>query len=469
MTTNQTTNQTTSPESESKEARAKQGFIVEKFSRWIRYCHWLNVPFISIMIWSGLLIYWANPQYLPMPDWLAQALFLDHRLAEGMGWHFAIMWLFSINGIVYVSYLLLSGEWREIVPLKRSFGDALDVVRHDLKLRKELPPQPGKINGAQRFAYTGALALGFVVLITGIAIYKPVQVQWLTESLGGYPAARLEHFLCMVLLVGFIFIHLLQVFRAGWKNLCGMITGIEEPAPRRLRKSLVTGALFFVLAVGIFIFIRFGPQKDHLPVALRDVQKLNEKVGRKLVSNPGHAPFKAAPLKGKAPRVNGLIGLRDDVDSETYRLHVESGTKTLVLKIEDIEALPRTEATTDFKCVEGWTEVFQYAGVRFSDFMKAEGVGLHDDGSPYPYVGMETPDKTYFVSMDIKSMMSPDTVLAFEMNGDELAIENGYPLRLMIPSKYGIKNLKRVGRIFFSDTRPPDYWQKRGYDWFAGL
>jgi thiosulfate reductase cytochrome b subunit len=204
--------------------------IVEKYSRWIRWCHWLNVPFLSIMIWSGLLIYWANDVYVPIPDWLAQALFLDHRLAEGMGWHFAVMWLFAINGLVYVSYLLLSGEWRELVPLKRSFRDAVDVVMHDLRLRSDLPPQPGKMNGAQRFAYTGALLLGFFVLVTGIAIYKPVQLQWLTEALGGYAAARLEHFVCMVLLSLFVIVHLAQVFRAGWSNLRGMVAGYDEAA-----------------------------------------------------------------------------------------------------------------------------------------------------------------------------------------------------------------------------------------------
>lgn len=180
------------------------------------------------MIWSGLLIYWANPQYIPMPDWLANALFLDHRLAEGMGWHFAVMWLFALNGLVYVSYLLVSGEWREILPLRRSFRDALDVVKHDLHLRRDLPPQPGKLNGAQRFAYTGALALGALVVLTGIAIYKPVQVQMLTQALGGYPAARLEHFICMVLLVLFIITHIAQVIRAGWANLRGMIAGYDE-------------------------------------------------------------------------------------------------------------------------------------------------------------------------------------------------------------------------------------------------
>ncbi len=206
----------------------EQVLIVEKFSRWIRYCHWLNVPVISIMIWSGLLIYWADPQYIPMPEWIAKALFLDHRLAEGMGWHFAVMWLFTINGIVYVSYLLMSGEWREIFPLKSSFRDAFDVVMHDLKIRKDLPPQPGKMNGAQRFAYTGAIGLGFFAVISGIAIYKPVQIQWLTEALGGYPAARLEHFICLVALLGFIITHLAQVFRAGWPTLRGMVAGYDE-------------------------------------------------------------------------------------------------------------------------------------------------------------------------------------------------------------------------------------------------
>lgn len=238
---------------------------------------------------------------------------------------------------------------------------------------------------------------------------------------------------------------------------------------RRLATSVIAGLIFASAALGTFLAIRYGPTEGKLPVALRKVQVLNEKVGRKLVSSERAAPSKEAPPKGRQPRINGLIGLRDDVDPETYRVIVDSGSKHLELTIDEMMDLPRTEASNDFKCVEGWTEVFQYAGVRFSDFMKIEGVGLHDDGTPYPYVGMETPDGNYYVSLDMASMMSPDTVLAWEMNGAELEVENGYPLRLIVPSKYGIKNLKRIGRIFFSDERPPDYWHKRGYDWFSGL
>jgi DMSO/TMAO reductase YedYZ molybdopterin-dependent catalytic subunit len=238
---------------------------------------------------------------------------------------------------------------------------------------------------------------------------------------------------------------------------------------RRLTRSVIAALVFIAFALGTFLAIRYGATSQKLPVALREAQFFNEKLGRKLVSAERTAPCKEAPPKGKQPRVNGLIGLRDDVEAETYRVLVESGAKHLELTIDEMMEMPRTEAVNDFKCVEGWTEVVQYAGVRFSDFMKIKGVGLHEDGTPYPYVGMETPDGKYYVSLDMKSMMSPDTVIAWEMNGAELEVENGYPFRLIIPSKYGIKNLKRIGRIFFADERPPDYWNKRGYDWFSGL
>ncbi len=212
---------------EERNERSEKIQISEVYSRWVRWSHWLNVPLLSLMIWSGLLIYWANPIYLPLPNSVARFLHLDHRLAEGLGWHFALMWLFAINGAVYAAYLMVSGEWREIFPLKRSFNDALQVVAHDLRLRNDLPPQPGKLNGAQRFAYTGALALGLLVVVTGIAIYKPVQVSWLTELLGGYATARFLHFASMVSLVLFIVVHLLQVIRAGSKNLWRMVSGFE--------------------------------------------------------------------------------------------------------------------------------------------------------------------------------------------------------------------------------------------------
>ncbi len=179
------------------------------------------------MIWSGILIYWADQAYITIPENLAEKLHLDFSLAEGMGWHFFLMWLYGINGILYFCYLLLSGQWRHLVPDRHTFRDSLKVIAHDLHLRKDPPPMRGKYNAAQKLAYCGAILMGGGTLITGLAIYKPVQVGWLTSLLGGYKAARLEHFLLMIGFVLFIMIHLIQVIRAGWNNFRSMVAGYE--------------------------------------------------------------------------------------------------------------------------------------------------------------------------------------------------------------------------------------------------
>lgn len=200
----------------------------------IRWFHWLSFPLLFLMIWSGLLIYWANDVYRVgwdattlihfFPDWLYKGLHLPQRLAEGMAVHFLVMWLFVANGIAYVLFLAISGQWRELFPNRTAFRDAILVTLHDLHLRKQAPPQ-GKYNGAQRIAYTGILLMGAGSVITGIAIYKPAQLAWLASLLGGYQMARWEHFWLMMAFLGFFLVHVAQVIRAGWDNFRSMVAG----------------------------------------------------------------------------------------------------------------------------------------------------------------------------------------------------------------------------------------------------
>jgi DMSO/TMAO reductase YedYZ molybdopterin-dependent catalytic subunit len=131
----------------------------------------------------------------------------------------------------------------------------------------------------------------------------------------------------------------------------------------------------------------------------------------------------------------------------------------------------------DFKCIEGWDQITHWAGASFFDFMMKYNLGTHSGLAPdkkhpedlYKYVGLITPDSTYYVGIDMKSMMQLQTILCYELNQKPLPLDQGYPLRLIIPVKYGIKSLKRIGYIFFSDTRPPDYWFEHGYDYDAAL
>ena len=199
--------------------------IIEKHSLPLRIFHWLNVPLTCLMIWSGTLIYWANQAYIKIPAGIAKTLGIEYHLAVGMGWHFFVMWFFALNGFFYLIYLIYSGHWRMLVPHRKSFLEAWPVILHDLKIRKEAPPVTGIYNAAQRIAYTATILMGVGTLITGLAIYKPVQLGWLTFLLGGYEAARLEHFLLTIGFILFIIVHIQQVIKSGWNNFRAMLAG----------------------------------------------------------------------------------------------------------------------------------------------------------------------------------------------------------------------------------------------------
>ena len=209
----------------------------------IRWFHWINFPVLMVMIWSGLLIYWANSVYriglgnVTVFKFFPQAFFsklsLEYRLAEGLAWHFLFMWIFIVNGILYILYTAFSGEWRHLLPNKNTLREALQVVLYDLRLSKKEPPRR-KFNGAQQIAYTGVVLMGAGSLLTGLAIYKPVQFSILTTLLGGYPVARFVHFWLTVGYCLFFLVHIVQVMRAGWNNFRAMVTGyelVEEALP----------------------------------------------------------------------------------------------------------------------------------------------------------------------------------------------------------------------------------------------
>ncbi|RSK49904.1 cytochrome b/b6 domain-containing protein [Hymenobacter rigui] len=208
----------------------------EKHPLAIRWFHWINFPVLALMIWSGLWIYWANDVYRLgwgnttllrfFPQSFYEAFDVPYKLARGMSWHFVLMWVFALNGLLYVVYTLVSGEWRELLPTRRSFAEAWQVVLHDVGLRKQ-PLPPRKFNGAQQLAYTAVVLMGAGSLLTGAAIYKPTQLAWLTTLLGGYEWARLEHFALTIGYVLFFVVHVAQVIKAGWNNFRAMVAGFE--------------------------------------------------------------------------------------------------------------------------------------------------------------------------------------------------------------------------------------------------
>jgi hypothetical protein len=227
---------------------------------------------------------------------------------------------------------------------------------------------------------------------------------------------------------------------------------------RLTRRSFLKGGIAAAAGFGTWMWIRDSLHDGGIQKPLRRAEQADDVFSRALFSNSRLArTFDAAEI-GEA---RGDIGLGDDPDPD-WKLEIDGGNP---VTLEQIKALPKMEEITQFKCIEGWNYIMKWGGARFCDFAAAHASGLMQK----PWVGLETPDGEYYVGLDRASAMHPQTLLAYEMNGQPLTSEHGAPLRLLIPVKYGIKNLKRIGKITFADARPHDYWAENGYDYDSGF
>jgi DMSO/TMAO reductase YedYZ molybdopterin-dependent catalytic subunit len=242
------------------------------------------------------------------------------------------------------------------------------------------------------------------------------------------------------------------------------------PEKKLRRKNLASFLIFILLlitAVLIWKNLHEQPTVAHTPKPLRNVLNFNGTFFSNFLSDQHLAKTYPISEAVQHVRVNGDIGMNKDFDPSTWKLRIiRNAGDTLFLTLDDIKALPKTEIIFDFKCIEGWSQVTHWSGATFSDFAAKYHLDLQ---TKMNYVGLETPDKKYYVGVDMPSMMHPQTILCYEMNGKPLPVNQGYPLRLIIPVKYGIKHLKRIGTMFFRNERPPDYWYEQGYDYFSGL
>ena len=160
------------------------------------------------------------------------------------------------------------------------------------------------------------------------------------------------------------------------------------------------------------------------------------------------------------PERAGDLGLSPEVDAASWRVSIE-GIASLTL--DEIKSLPHHEQITELRCIEGWSVINKWTGVRLADL-----IAKYPPPSPVRYVALETPGRGYYVGLDIESALHPQTLLAWMINDQPLSWHHGAPLRLAIPVKYGIKNIKRIATIRYTNVRPADFWGERGYDWYAG-
>ncbi|MBD2701197.1 molybdopterin-dependent oxidoreductase [Spirosoma sp. BT702] len=251
----------------------------------------------------------------------------------------------------------------------------------------------------------------------------------------------------------------------------------ESIARRRMIKAFGWFALASAVPFGVYEWVKNSVGAQGIKRPLRNVLNVNEAIARTYFSDTHLIPTFPVEAAAKQARINGYDGIKSPIP-EGWKLQIDRANATpLLLTVDDVKALPKHEIVYEFKCIEGWSQVQHWAGARLSDFMEKYKLGTHSGNVPNPdntndlfkYVGLETPDKEYYVGIDIESALHPQTLLAYELNGQPITAPHGAPLRLIIPVKYGVKNLKRIGRMFFADTRPRDFWAERGYDYYVGL
>jgi len=311
---------------------------------------------------------------------------------------------------------------------------------------------------------------------------------------------------------------------------------------RRSRRGFLIGGVAAVTAGGIWKWLNDRPAVDGLASPLRKAMEFNAEIARRIIRERGLAPEFERSKAMRSFRRNGDIGLSEirpedwrlqlvgvwnpvayaqysrDVSSWTYGMndsnveapkvvanvapkkfgmheedakgaavrmksmemleHTHAGVPGLLLTMADVKRLPRVAMVTEFKCIEGWSEIVYWGGARLRDFLSAfpprEARGNHHDSKELAnsipkYVGFETPDGRYYVGIEREVALHPQTLLAYELNGQPLTPDHGAPLRLITPLKYGIKQLKQIGRISYTDARPHDYWHEQGYDYYAAL
>jgi thiosulfate reductase cytochrome b subunit len=199
--------------------RAVPGHTTVIQPAWVRITHWINAVAMILMIMSGWQIYNASPLFNFR---FANSITLGGWLAGALLWHFAAMWLLMVNGLVYVALGIATGRFRKkLLPLTAG-GVILDAraaltgrLSHDDLTR---------YNHVQKLLYAGIIVVGVVIVLSGLSMWKPVQLHWLAALFGGYDVARYVHFICMSAIVAFLVVHIALAVLVP-KSMRAMIIG----------------------------------------------------------------------------------------------------------------------------------------------------------------------------------------------------------------------------------------------------
>ena len=389
------------------------------------------------------------------------------------------MWILVLNGLAYLTYGFVTGRFRRML-LPVTWRDILQTIRETLRFHLAHDDLT-KYNAVQKLLYIGVICVGILIVISGLAIWKPVQFSELLSLLfGNFQNARLVHFLCMSAIVGFVVVHVALALLVP-RTLVNMVTGGPDestPTPRSPSRPSRNTSMIRPPSRSLF-----RPKNGIDQSILKENRRLIEEIDRRkraarrrqprradlahrlrrqretarcrrccARSRPGTTRCRRSfsgptisrrPIRKsqvvKPPRFNAHYDVEDvkPVDGATWKLELAGRIENKKpWTLQDIYALPEQELIIQHICVEGWDYIGQWSGPNLRAFLERIGADL-----TAKYVAFRCADG-YTESIDMPSALHPQTILATKYAKEPLADPFGFPMRLRTSTKLGFKNAK---------------------------
>ena len=461
------------------------------FPIWIRFAHFINLIFITLLIRSGIEIlsalpklYWHDhatpgtewikftkkefPSDFKKRVWIALeeeesfsswvALPGHKNLGMGRHWHFFSIIFWIANGAAYFILLFTSNEWARLIPTSWSiFPQAI----HDSLLYASLhfPPPGNPYNAVQQLSYFGVVfLLGPFMIATGAAMSPAIGARfpWYPKIFRGRQVARSLHFLGMIAFVLFIIVHITMV--------------IVERFPDNMGNIFLGKGTSLGIAIGIFALLVIVVVAVHVwatGISLKNPRLVQNKLGAviemvrhslfsRVISRQQYLKSDVTPFfraNGYPPDTKEYKDLLEN-NFVNWRLKVHGLVeKPFELSLAELRAMKKEIQITETSCIQGWTAIGEWAGVPMS-YIISLCRPLPQARYVVYYSYQYTKGAQFYEAIHIGLAKHYQTILAYEMNGEPLAVPHGAPLRLRIETQLGFKMVKWIKSIeFVSDYK----------------
>lgn len=457
----------------------------------IRYSHFFNFLFLTMLIRSGISILMDHPRLYfndhctPGSEWIRftplrvpkdriwtakdDARYISplvatpgyrHTIGVARSWHFIDVYGFLITGIVFLTALFTSEQWRRLVPTSTAvFLQAWNTFVHYATFH--LPPEPNGFygyNALQQFAYFAVVFVFAPLSIVTGACMSPALVNrfpWFVKPFGGRQGARSLHFIIMNMYFAFFHVHVILVVLTGFRrNMNHIVMGTDDLNPR----GMIWG--FVGIAAALMYWVGTHYVSWYLPRMLQRAQKAVSQPLRLAILNPLE-PVRHYEDADISPFMwpNGKLPTRDDWKQMTensfnqYRLKIGGLVeKPAELSIADMTALGKSEFTTMHHCIQGWSGIAKWGGLRTSTLIELVRPKPEAKTAVFYSFGEALYGGAYYDTQTLQNLMKPGSMLAYEMNGSPLAELYGAPLRLRVENQLGYKMVKWIDRIEFVES-----------------